>query len=260
MHLLPAVTDSPWQLSDKEKTKIKGTAKLKATTNFVPAQGSTIITPQPTAKKRKLEDDCNENGNVTSKIPRTSRSRTVRPKGLIWDGDNYSCAYDALFTVLFDLWKENQFMWNVNARFLKSKYLRLLGNGFLSVTQGNKTLETVRDEIRKLLHTKDRQTFPYGQIGTSLSQLALEIFSSSTKISHRQEQCVHCDFSRNMTEDDLGCVLILNTDSTVSTSYTLYIMGVFILHHESCRWMVTSGTMMASKQEMMSNLKAIGNS
>jgi hypothetical protein len=26
------------------------------------------------------------------------------PKGLIWDGENYRCAYDALFSVLWDIW------------------------------------------------------------------------------------------------------------------------------------------------------------
>jgi hypothetical protein len=25
------------------------------------------------------------------------------PDGLIWDGDNYSCAYDALFTILYEI-------------------------------------------------------------------------------------------------------------------------------------------------------------
>src|ERR1700738_922292 len=76
-------------------------------------------------------------------------------------------------------------------------------------------------EIRKLLHTKDARTFPYGQVGTSLSQLALEIFASSTKIAHRQDRCTNCDFSKIAIEDMLGCIFSLDFSSTVSTSYTL---------------------------------------
>ena len=29
------------------------------------------------------------------------------PSGLIWDGKNYSCAYNALFTVLFEIWSSD---------------------------------------------------------------------------------------------------------------------------------------------------------
>jgi len=244
MQLLPVMSDTPWQLVNKDQGKSKKMAKLKIATNFVPAQGSKSVTkfvpdqeskvvtkpvtPQATttvtavsiSKKRKTEV---EEVKITSKSQRISIS--VIPKGLVWDGPNYSCAYDALFTVLFDIWKENQFLWNVNARFLQSKYLRLLGNGFLLASQGDKTLETVRDEIRKLLHAKDAITFPYGQVGTSLSQLALEIFASSTNIAHRQDRCTNCDFSKTAIEDRLGCIFSLDFNSTVSTSYTLKTHG-----------------------------------
>jgi hypothetical protein len=89
------------------------------------------------------------------------------------------------------------------------------------VSQVNKSLENVRDEIRKLLHTQNNEKFPYGRAGTSLSDLTLEIFSSSRNISHQQEKCTNCNFTRNSTEGDLGCVFSLGSNSTVSTSYAL---------------------------------------
>jgi hypothetical protein len=222
MQLLPVVTDTPWQLIDKDSTKSKSITKLKVVTNFVPAQGTTAITPQSTSKKRKTDIDVD-----VSRASKAQRiSSTVSPRGLVWDGDNYSCAYDSLFTVLFDVWKENQPLWNVNVRFLNSKYLGLLGNGFLLVSLGQKTLENVRDEIRKLLHTNNKQSFPYGRAGTSLSDLASEIFSSHRKMSHQQEKCTNCDFARSAKEGDLGSVFALDTDSTVSTSYSLKQYGL----------------------------------
>jgi len=33
------------------------------------------------------------------------------PSGLIWDGKYYSCAYDALFTVLFEIWSSDTKLW-----------------------------------------------------------------------------------------------------------------------------------------------------
>ena len=33
------------------------------------------------------------------------------PIGLIWDSQDYSCAYDALFTILGDIWVFNPTMW-----------------------------------------------------------------------------------------------------------------------------------------------------
>jgi hypothetical protein len=36
----------------------------------------------------------------------------VNPKGLVWDGTNYSCAYDAFFPILFQLWRQDPHKWS----------------------------------------------------------------------------------------------------------------------------------------------------
>jgi hypothetical protein len=156
--MLPAVTDTPWQLVNKEKSKSKSTTKEKPSTNFVPAQGTAPIPEQTMSKKRKAEDEADL--QVSQKVQR--HSAVDKPWGLMWDGNNYSCAYDALFTVLYDIWNDNRFLWNVNARHLKSNHLQSLGTDFLAASQGTKTLEKVRDDIRKILHAKDRLMYPYG--------------------------------------------------------------------------------------------------
>jgi hypothetical protein len=33
------------------------------------------------------------------------------PIGLIWDSEDHSCAYDAVFTILGDIWVYNPTMW-----------------------------------------------------------------------------------------------------------------------------------------------------
>ncbi|KAJ6458941.1 hypothetical protein C8R47DRAFT_143660 [Mycena vitilis] len=39
-------------------------------------------------------------------------TRGLRPLGLIWDSVNYSCGYDAMFTVLGNLWAEDTARWS----------------------------------------------------------------------------------------------------------------------------------------------------
>ena len=42
------------------------------------------------------------------------------PSGLVWDGANYSCAYDALFTVLYDIWSNGKMFGQEDSRKLIS--------------------------------------------------------------------------------------------------------------------------------------------
>jgi len=216
MPMLPVVTDSPWQLVTKEKTKLKGTVQAKPSANFVPAQGTAPIPEQIVSKKRKAEDE--EYLQVPKKVQR--HSTVDKPWGLVWDGNNYSCAYDALFTVLYDIWNDNRFLWNVNARHLKSNYLQSLGTDFLAASQGTKSLEKVRDDIRKILHAKNELVYPYGRVGTSLSQLTLDIFSTNVKIAKSQVTCSNCNFFRPVVDDKLGCVFVMDHTSSKSTSHT----------------------------------------
>jgi hypothetical protein len=58
-------------------------------------------------KKRKLE----ESENLSASAKKTKAAQIIitfdnssSPAGLIWDGDNYGCAYDALLTILYKIW------------------------------------------------------------------------------------------------------------------------------------------------------------
>jgi len=215
--MLPVTTDSQWQLVDKEKSKLKSTASEKVLTNFVPAKGTAPIPKNTESKKRKAENDVDI--DITKKFPRSST--VSKPRGLLWDGDNYSCAYDALFTVLYYIWKDNKFMWNVNARHLQSQHLQTLGTGFLAASQGTKSLEEVRDAIRKTLYSEFPHIFPYGHEGTSLSELTQKIFSSDVKISKSQVTCTMCDFFNPPIDDETGSVYVMDKTASKSTFHTL---------------------------------------
>ena len=58
--------------------------------------------------KRKNE---NTSHQPCKKIKFMTSDEDDAPSGTQWDGDNYSCAYDALFAILFNIWKSNPKKW-----------------------------------------------------------------------------------------------------------------------------------------------------
>ena len=102
-------------LTRKKKEEIGNqTADEVKTTNiqhgFV-AKGSV---PLKSGKKRKFEGA--ENMSESNKKMKADQIVIVTnepssPSGLVWDGANCSCAYDALFAVLYDIWSNDTNVW-----------------------------------------------------------------------------------------------------------------------------------------------------
>ena len=118
--LLPVVTDAPWQIIEKKQTnkKKKKTGDIededdapKVQSGFVAVKGSVLVN---SSKKRKVEDE--ENFSESTKKTKTAQiimasADSSSSSGLIWDGENYSCTYDALFTILFEIWSSDRKLW-----------------------------------------------------------------------------------------------------------------------------------------------------
>ena len=69
----------------------------------------------------------------TFKKQRTLRSHDTSassPAGLLWDGEDYSCAYDALITVLYDTWTNNTDHWTKVFNNINQEHLKPLASGF----------------------------------------------------------------------------------------------------------------------------------
>ncbi|KDR76763.1 hypothetical protein GALMADRAFT_66895 [Galerina marginata CBS 339.88] len=73
----------------------------------------------------------------------------VVPQGFIWS--NNSCAYDAGFTILFTLWCSSRNMWTEKFRAIGNQFIIDLVNGFIDVDYNSKSLERVRDDLRRKL-------------------------------------------------------------------------------------------------------------
>src|SRR6202050_4536244 len=84
------------------------------------------------AIKRKNENE-NESDRPNKKQKLTRFDEDDTPPGTQWDGDNYSCAYDALFTILFNIWATKPKKW-------KKKYSNSPINIFLHCMMDSKNI------------------------------------------------------------------------------------------------------------------------
>ena len=128
--------------------------------------------------KRKCEEENGEmedNDFQQAQAKKKLRSTIDALKGLIWDAENYSCAYDALYTILFNIWEFNPSKWNTVLSHL-GPFSASLTNGFRDFRAGRIPFESVRDNIRHQVHQASPEHFPYGQNGTDIGDLVRSMF------------------------------------------------------------------------------------
>src|ERR1700723_3482107 len=214
--LLPVVTDAPWQIIVKKQTnkKKKKTGDIededdapKIQSVFVAAKGSV---PVNSSKKRKVEDE--ENFSKSTKKTKTAQiimasTDSSSPSGLIWNGENYSCAYDALFTILFEIWSSDTRLWTRRFKEINQHHLKSLSAGFKRYFNGQTSFETARDTIRHELYSQNPAQFPYGTRGTSVAALTSAIFAPNDCVAISNPECISCEYSELTMNDRLEFIL-----------------------------------------------------
>ncbi|KAJ7019666.1 hypothetical protein C8F04DRAFT_962065 [Mycena alexandri] len=101
--------------------------------------------------------------------------REELPIGLIWDAIDHSCAFDATFTIFFNIWKEYLVKWSDKFRQL-SGLMSVLALMLEDYSRGILTLEQAHDTVRTCLHGQAPEYFPYGTVGTSSVKLITTMF------------------------------------------------------------------------------------
>jgi len=192
LDMLPVVTDSPWQIIKAAKKYDAKSKSLKSNTQgYVAAKGtvSVVVDVESNSKKRKSEDVIQQR---SKKMKVVHNIESECPTGITWDEDNYSCAYDALLTILFSLWSENPSKWK--KRFHKTnRTLKLLASGFQKVHGKSMSLETARDKVRHILHQRDPVSFPNGNTGTCIQELIYQLFKTNDSLASSFMVCNDCD-------------------------------------------------------------------
>jgi hypothetical protein len=207
LDLISVIEDSLWQLVNKNTEQKQVT---KVTTLFVPAKGSVSLKNQ----KHELESSVQspaKKARLAQKL-----SDRISPTGLIWDKNNYSCAYDSLMVILFDIWKDNQREWSTIFRNI-NQHCTTLSEGFLETFRGNITFEQFRDHFRSILHMQNPVMFPTGTHGISVAALAQEMFKVNYNVASSQHQCPRCDYAEMPIDDKLSYVLHADDSTRHST-------------------------------------------
>jgi hypothetical protein len=222
LDLVSVVDDSLWQLVNKN---IKQKQPAHVVTSFIPAKGSELLND----RKHKLEPSIQS----PAKKARATQgfSSIISPTGLIWDNDNYSCAYDSLLVILFDIWKDNQQEWSNIFRNI-NQHCTTLSEGFLEISRENITFEQVRDHFRSILYMQNPVMFPRGTHGISVTTLAQEMFKVDYYIASSQHQCPRCDYAEIPIDDKLGYVL--HADNTTRYSTHNWINTISQSTHRRC--------------------------
>src|ERR1700683_3635248 len=221
MPLLSVVTDAPWQTIDKKKKKEDKIEAPSIQSGFVTAKGSVSV---KSGNKRKLEEP--ENLSASAKKTKAAQmimasDNSSSPAGLIWDGDNYSCAYDALLTILYEIWSTDTKAWTRRFKKINKHHLKSVSDCFKKYMNGQASFEKSRDTIRRELHSQSPAQFPYGTRGTSVSALASTIFAPQNFVAISSPECTNCEYSEVSIDDRLDFVLYEKEDIPKSTSHWL---------------------------------------
>ena len=155
------------------------------------------------SKKAKLAEDSHD------------KRYTDEPQGLIWDGENYSCSYDSLFSILWNIWNEDPASWTQHFSMMSAK-MNALGDGFASVEEKVLTIEELRNNVRQSLHQDFPNLFPYGHRGASVVELAEKMFHIEVPNATMQLICDTCDFIGEPKDDHLS--LVIHGIPSVSTT------------------------------------------
>ena len=96
--------------------------------------------------------------------PSSAEDESV-PRALKWDSVDHSCAYDSLYSILFNLWSDKKLQ-----DISDNVYMTMLIRGFSLIQSNHVTFENVRDEVCQHLHRFNRRTFPRGLTSASIKQ------------------------------------------------------------------------------------------
>lgn len=159
---------------------------------------------QLTTTKRTADIDMAADTEPTTRTKRPRRdmppapnTRLATPVGLLWDMRNWSCAYDCVVGLLFNLYvatnKELHSSQAPASRFTNTMLFTQLYEGFGQVAQGSATLEQTRDTVRSTLHSFYPSIFPLtGQQVTSIDALCKVLFELSSPFCSKITTCSLC--------------------------------------------------------------------
>ena len=112
----------------------------------------------------------------------------TNPRGLQWS--NKSCAFDAVFSVLYNIWQDNATERTSHFRDINFEYLGEIADGFSQTMFPDTayTLEQVRDFTRRKLQRADPAVFPWGRY-TGIQYILDYLLNSGRSVTSSSLRC-----------------------------------------------------------------------
>jgi hypothetical protein len=138
--------------------------------------------------KAAMEHCVPSDPSKASSNPTEHRAPIGNPRGLQWS--NNSCAFDAVLSVLFNIWQDNSMERTVHFKDVNNEYLGQIADGFSQTQlQGTEhTLEEVRDLLWRRLQRADPAVFPWGGY-TGIQYILDHLLSTGRSVTSSSLRC-----------------------------------------------------------------------
>ena len=174
------------QADKTESTPLLGKRKLGAEFETEPSE--------PASKKFKTSSKPITEYCIPNDLRKTDSNTTahhapiISPRGLQWS--NNSCAYDAVLSVLYNVWQDNAVERTVQFKDINSEFLGQLADSFsqTSLRGTAHTLEDVRDSMRQRLWRADPAAFPWGRY-TGIQYILDYLLGTSRSVTSSSVGC-----------------------------------------------------------------------
>ncbi|KAF9470388.1 hypothetical protein BDN70DRAFT_772887, partial [Pholiota conissans] len=171
--------------------------KSASATNKNKTKNKRTITDASNMTINESNEDAEHKGK---KVCTAERTNEELPLGLMWDSINYSCAYDALFTILYNVWHDNPVIWAEHFM-TYGNLMKCVSLNFNKLYCKQLSFENSRDNIRSVLHNKYPDIFKNGEYYVYIDQLFSKLMTSQP-FAHIQEYCSICGDYRITREVD----------------------------------------------------------
>ena len=230
--------DLKWKLVSKDNKSTRKTAALpighKNTRTFVEVRPTgSRITYNYTNTSKMLDDNthqyiaANNRFNMTPHVSNTVRltntilssqhgvQRNTEPSGTRWDSINYSCSYDSMFSIIWNIWQENNEIIEAHRQIMNNRYFDVLVQGFARYVSGHHTLEDARNGVRELLTQYNANLFPVGCVGVDIKDLLHTMLRQNTEqpLGLETTFCSNCGLQNPMIQPITSSMYVLAADT-----------------------------------------------
>ena len=179
-----AVPDSNQRLI-AQASNASAKKRRRSSTGTVTKSPPLMPAGRPTKKIRYLAVQIENRPELESAPLAYTRHDSYHPIGMIWSQN--SCAYDSIFTILFNIWFRDMDNWRTIFTQYGNDFCILLVDQFTKYVRNEISLEVARDMVRKELG-KTSQNMRFGCY-TSIEVICEAMFTTHDAIYRTYYQC-----------------------------------------------------------------------